>query len=231
MSRFTVFALGRGLAVPTRKTVGLAALLVAVMATPQSATAQQPAVKYVAADVAFVQGMIAHHAQALLMTALMPASTRDQTLRLLGERITVSQRDEIAMMAEWLRVRGEAVPAVAAAVAAGSPLPTGMDHGSMDHASMSAGDHLMPGMLSASQMDTLRSARGAAFDHLFLRYMIQHHEGALAMVMQLMSSPGAAQEPQLFGFASDVDTDQRAEIRRMQTLLTKRPRPAAPAPL
>jgi uncharacterized protein (DUF305 family) len=157
-----------------------------------------PARKPTAADIAFMQGMIGHHAQALDMAALIPSHTRTPTLALLGERITVSQRDEIAMMSEWLRVRGEAVPMA-----------------------MAHEGHRMPGMLSPAQMDSLRGASGAAFDRLFLRSMIQHHEGALLMVKQLLATQGAAQEPQLFGFASDVDTDQRAEIRRMQALLSR----------
>ncbi|MBL0169726.1 MAG: DUF305 domain-containing protein [Gemmatimonadaceae bacterium] len=177
------------------------------------AQGQGARVKVTDADIAFVQGMIGHHGQALEMTALIADQSRDQTIAMLGERITVSQRDEIAMMSEWLRVRGLPVPEVAS-----MPSMAGM---SPDH-------RLMPGMLSAGQMDTLRAAKGAEFDRRFLIYMIQHHEGALIMVKQLMSAPGAAQEPQLFGFASDVDTDQRAEIRRMQALLAKYPsRPAA----
>jgi uncharacterized protein (DUF305 family) len=163
--------------------------------SPQAVHAQpSSAVKVVtAADIAFMQGMIGHHGQALEMTALIPSRSTFKTMALLGERITVSQRDEIAMMSEWLRLRG-----------ADAHRMTG---------------HQMPGMLSPAQMDTLRAATGVRFDRLFLRYMIQHHDGALQMVKSLLGTNGAAQEPQLFGFASDVDTDQRAEIRRMQQLL------------
>ena len=158
--------------------------------------------KYSVADVAFVQGMIGHHAQALEMTALLPGRSTRADMSLLGERITVSQRDEIAMMTDWLRVRGETVPPVAA---------TGESHG----------HHHMPGMLSVAQMDSLRSSKGPPFDQLFLRYMIQHHEGALVMVRELLASPGGAHEPQLYGFASDVDAEQRAEIDRMKRLIRK----------
>lgn len=168
-------------------------------APPAAASAKAPdgtRRNHTAADIAFVQGMIGHHGQALEMTALIPGRAQRPELAMLGERITVSQRDEIAMMTEWLRVRGE------------SPM-AGMHHG----------EHLMPGMLTPPQMDSLRAARGTAFDRLFLRLMIQHHEGALVMVKDLLATPRAAQEPQLFGFVSDVDTDQRAEIRRMQALL------------
>jgi uncharacterized protein (DUF305 family) len=153
--------------------------------------------KYTWADVAFVQGMIQHHGQALEMTALISGRTQRQDLASLGERITVSQRDEIAMMSQWLKARGEPVTATPS-----------------EHA-----EHAMPGMLSRAQMDSLRASRGSSFDRLFLRLMIQHHEGALVMVKTLLSVPRAAQEPQLFTFVSDVDTDQRAEIARMQALL------------
>lgn len=166
-----------------------------VLSAPGHAHAQA-APKHTPADVQFVQGMIGHHGQALDMTALISGRSKRSDLASLGERITVSQRDEIAMMSNWLRLRGEATT---------SP---------MRHEG-----HIMPGMLNVPQMDSLRAARGDAFDRLFLRYMIQHHEGALAMVKALLATPRAAQEPQLFTFVSDVDTDQRAEIARMQALL------------
>ena len=84
---------------------------------------------------------------------------------------------------------------------------------------MGGGMALMPGMLTAAQMDALRQARGAQFDHLFLAGMIQHHGGALNMVHTLFNSPGAGQDADLFNFATDADNTQRAEIRIMQSLL------------
>ena len=81
----------------------------------------------------------------------------------------------------------------------------------------------MPGMLTSMQMDSLSTATGVQFERLFLRYMIQHHDGALQMVASLLSAPGGARDPQVFQFASDVDTDQRAEIRRMRALLDHLP--------
>jgi uncharacterized protein (DUF305 family) len=80
---------------------------------------------------------------------------------------------------------------------------------------------LMPGMLTAEQMDALRKARGAEFDYLFLTGMIQHHGGALTMVKDLFDTPGAGQDAELFNFATDVDSGQRAEIRIMQSMLEK----------
>jgi uncharacterized protein (DUF305 family) len=78
---------------------------------------------------------------------------------------------------------------------------------------------MMPGMLTREQMDQLAAARGSAFDRLFLRFMIQHHEGALTMVKALFGTPGAAQDADIFAFASDVDADQRMEIARMSGML------------
>lgn len=165
-------------------------------------------VRHTAADVAFMQGMIGHHAQALQMAALVAARTENPSLRLLAERIDVSQRDEIAAMARWLTARGLTVPDTAAA------------HGAQATHHASGGDHgTMPGMLSTMQLDSLTAARGPLFDRLFLQYMIQHHEGALTMVATLLATPGAARETVTSQFATEVDVDQRSEIRRMQALL------------
>jgi len=151
-----------------------------------------------------MQHMITHHAQAVEMTALIESHTENKQLRSLGERISRSQSDEINFMKRWLMTRGE--PA--------SP-PThempGMD--------MSNHQMLMPGMLTPKQMDALRKARGEEFDELFLKGMIQHHNGALNMVKDLFASSGAGQDAELFNFATDVDTGQRAEIKVMQTML------------
>ncbi len=172
----------------------------------QSTTATSSPRRHTVADVAFMQGMIGHHAQALEMAALVPGRSSRPEMEGLAERIIVSQRDEIAIMRSWLRDHGEAVP------------PDAATHG--EHAGHNAATP-MPGMLSPAQMDSLRSATGAVFDRLFLQYMIQHHEGALVMVADLLRTPGAAQEPMVFQFMSDVDADQRAEIRRMKALLTQ----------
>lgn len=178
-----------------------------MLAVAGRAAAGQTAVP---ADARFFQGMIWHHAQAVAMAALVPDRTSSDVLRLLAERITVSQRDEIALMQRWLRARG-----------ADAPTPDLSGHAA-------AGDHemRMPGMLTAAELAQLAAARGAAFDRLFLAFMIRHHEGALTMVGDLFASPGAAQDPEVFRLASDIDADQRAEIRRMRALLGQVP----PAP-
>jgi uncharacterized protein (DUF305 family) len=164
-------------------------------------------------DVEFMQGMIMHHAQAVEMTALIESHTENKNLRLLGARISQSQSDEIKFMRRWLEARGEPVE---------PPMPEmpGMDMPGHD---MSGHHMLMPGMLTPKQMDALRKAKGAEFDHLFLTGMIQHHNGALIMVKDLFDTAGAGQDAELFNFATDVDSGQRAEIKIMQTLLGEKP--------
>ena len=156
-------------------------------------------VRYTAADVKFMQGMIGHHAQALEMTALLGTRTGREEMKMLGRRIELSQADEIKMMQRWLEARGEKLP---------DP-----------HAHHMPGATLMPGMLTAADMERLAAAKGAEFDRLFLEFMIKHHDGALIMVTDLFSTPGAAQESDVFAFASDVDADQRLEIDRMAAML------------
>jgi uncharacterized protein (DUF305 family) len=156
-------------------------------------------IKYTAADVKFMQGMIGHHAQALEMTALLPSRTAQEPMKLLAKRIDVSQTDEIRMMQRWLETRGLEVPSV--------------------HAHHEAGATLMPGMLTPDEMTRLAEAKGAPFDRLFLELMIKHHEGALTMVKTLFSASGAAQDADIFAFASDVEADQSMEIGRMRAML------------
>src|SRR5262249_47535501 len=157
------------------------------------------------ADVEFMQGMIMHHQQAVEMTALIESHTVNKDLRLLGARISSSQTDEIKFMKRWLVARGEST----------SMSMTGMPGMKASGESMA----LMPGMLTSEQMASLRKANGAEFDRLFLTGMIQHHEGALTMVKDLFDTAGAGQDADIFGFATDVDTGQRAEIKIMQAML------------
>jgi uncharacterized protein (DUF305 family) len=152
-----------------------------------------------AADVHFMQGMIAHHAQAIEMTELLKTRSRSPDMKKLAERIEVSQADEIRMMREWLAGQGAAVPS--------------------EHAHHAPGAPLMPGMLTPEEMGRLSGASGEAFDRLFLAYMIKHHEGALVMVRELFATRGAGQDADIYAFASDVDADQRMEIARMSSML------------
>jgi uncharacterized protein (DUF305 family) len=164
--------------------------------------AGQPA--YTTADVHFVAGMIGHHAQAIQMAGWAPSHDASAALRALCERIVVAQNDEIAFAQRWLREHNELVPP---ADPRGHVMP-GMDH-----------PMLMPGMLTPEQMAQLNAARGPEFDRLFLTFMIQHHQGALTMVEQLLSATGAAQDGAIFRFAADVHADQTTEINRMTVML------------
>lgn len=163
---------------------------------------------YTAADVRFMQGMIHHHAQAVVMANWAPSRGARPDVRTLAGRIDVAQRDEIALMQRWLRERREMVP---------DPTHVIAGH-QMQGASPS--DTLMPGMLTPEQMKQLEAATGAEFDRLFLTFMIQHHQGALTMVEQLWASPGAGHDVLIFRFASDVEADQTTEIERMRGMLT-----------
>ena len=180
----------------------------AAMSPPPAAGQDSARHGYSAADVRFMKHMIDHHGQALTMTALVAERSRSEPIRLLAERISVSQKDEIAMMRRWLEARHEAMPADGDAHHDHHPSPSP----SLDD------NAVMPGMLRTEEMARLAGASGAGFDSLFLGYMIRHHEGALSMVAALFSTNGAGQEPELFRLASDVDADQRAEIARMRTL-------------
>ena len=156
-------------------------------------------------DVAFMQGMISHHAQALAMVALIPTHTTRPEIQLIGERIKISQQDEIKLMQHWLQDHNEPVTVVDSNHVAHMP---GMEGMSM----------MMPGMLTPEQMAQLAQAKGPAFDTLFLKGMIRHHEGAIKMVKDLFAT-GAGQAPEVFTFASGADADQRAEILRMRSVL------------
>lgn len=150
-------------------------------------------------DIAFMSGMIGHHAQAIEMALLIPTHSTNESIKVLGGRIINAQRDEIDKMQTWLRNHGQPVP------------EAGGEH-AMHHA-------MMPGMLSPAQMDELRAAQGDLFDRTFLKYMIQHHEGATAMVSTLFATPNAGQNDVVFKLASDVNVDQITEIARMRRML------------
>lgn len=170
-------------------------------AVPARAAAVPAARPHAPADARFMQHMIVHHAQALAMTSLVADRAGSERIRLMAERIDVSQRDEMARMRAWLTARSE--PQAAA------------DGAHAHHGASPA----MPGMLTPPELERLAAARGDAFDRLFLEFMIRHHEGALTMVAELLATDGAGRELEIYSFASEVDADQRAEIRRMRTLL------------
>jgi uncharacterized protein (DUF305 family) len=143
-----------------------------------------------------MQGMIAHHGQAVLMASLAGKNGANPRLLQFTQKIALSQSAEIQLMQGWLDERGQFVP---------------------DTASYKT--VTMPGMLTAEQLKQLESAKGKDFDRMFLEMMIQHHEGALQMVADLQATPLAMQDPLLSSFTTDIDTDQRAEILKMHQML------------
>ncbi|AHG91657.1 protein of unknown function DUF305 [Gemmatirosa kalamazoonensis] len=174
----------------------------AYVARARADSARRP---YTAADVRFMSGMIGHHAQAIYMSRMAPTHDASEAVRTLAARIINAQQDEIAIMQRWLRDREKPVPDPLHT--AGMPGMEGMHH------------ELMPGMLTDAQLQQLDSARGPEFDRLFLRFMIQHHSGAISMVKDLFDSYGAGQDETVFKFATDVNVDQSTEVARMQRML------------
>ena len=186
-------------------------------------------VGYTEADVEFMQGMIGHHAQAIVMGRMCPSHGASAQLRVFCDKVIRSQRDEIDLMQTWLRDHGEAVPdpddphsmhMMHMSMGEHAKMDSSMKMDSTMHMDMSGHDMLMPGMLTSAELAQLDKARGTEFDRLFLTFMIRHHEGALTMVAKLFDTPGAGQTPEIFGYATSVDADQRAEIDRMQRMLT-----------
>jgi len=176
---------------------------IAAMAKAKRDSARYP---YTEADIRFMTGMIAHHAQAIKMARLAPANEASPSVRTLCDRIINAQNDEIRLMQTWLRDRNQPAP---------DPNPAGMTMmmNGMQHTM------LMPGMLSDEQMKQLAAAKGGEFDRLFLTGMIQHHRGAISMVNDLLGTYGAAQDELVAKFTQDVQADQGTEIVRMQQML------------
>jgi uncharacterized protein (DUF305 family) len=176
---------------------------------------------YTAADIAFVSGMIHHHAQAILMANWAPTHGASPEVRTLCGRIINAQLDEIHRMQQWLADRRQPIV---------TPQFT-RDTSMRDMPAMQmSGDSLMPGMLSSAQLDTLDRARGEDFDRHFLTYMIQHHTGAISMVRQLFSTYGAGQDETIFKMATDINVDQQTEIARMHRMLVAIALGIAPPP-
>lgn len=167
------------------------------MSPEEAAGIEQP--EHTEADVAFMQMMILHHDQAITMTEWVDDRTQDRDIRLLAERMRISQEDELDFMAGWLQERGT---------------PLRGDHA--DH----GGGMMMPGMLTEEQLEQLEAASGEEFERLFLEYMIQHHSGALEMVADLRAA-GGGMEIAVGQFAREVEGDQGIEISRMQGLLAE----------
>ena len=218
------------------RSVGITALLsvmVAVFATARPVAAQSTAMAaanapseaaaiakaradsarlpYTKADIDFMTGMIGHHSQAIVISRWAPTHGASSSVQTLAARIINAQQDEIRTMQQWLRDRQLPVPDGHA----GMMMMNGTD---MSMGNMK-GEPLMPGMLSDAQLKELDAANGQKFDLLFLRDMIQHHEGAITMVKQLFDSYGAGQDEIVFKLATDANVDQATEIARMQKML------------
>lgn len=144
------------------------------------------------ADFGYVQMMIPHHRQALVMTGLAKRYARAEQVGRVAERISAAQGPEIGAMEGWLSRFGK-------------PRAEGGHH---HHGEM-------PGMATAAQLAQLRAARGEKFDALFLKLMIAHHQGAVSMATDLLSEGRntLAQE-----MANDVIAQQSAEIGRMRRM-------------
>tara|TARA_B100000965_G_scaffold269460_1_gene227921 strand:+ start:1409 stop:3613 length:2205 start_codon:yes stop_codon:yes gene_type:complete len=158
---------------------------------------------YIKADVKFLQGMVVHHEQAIVMSKMANERTNNKTILDLAGRIDVSQKDEINFMESWLKERGEYM--------------SNMSH---DH-NMEHGHHIhleMAGMATPKQLNKLENSKSTEFDRLFLQLMIAHHDGALEMVEELEKYPGSAYDPILNEFVSDLVNDQGVEIERMNTI-------------
>ena len=152
---------------------------------------------YVDADVNFLQGMIIHHQQAIVMSNMADKRTNNKTIVDLANRIDASQEDEISFMENWLNSRDEDIS---------------VNH---DDHHMHIG---MSGMASESELSELENSESTDFDKLFLQLMISHHDGALKMVKDLKEYPGTAYDPILNEFISDLVNDQSVEIERMNAI-------------
>ena len=155
---------------------------------------------YIKADVDFLQGMIIHHKQAIVMSNMAENRTNNKVILELAKRIEVSQEDEINFMGSWLKERDEYETKI-------------NSHNHMDHVHIK-----MVGMASKIQLDKLEMSDSSDFDRLFLQLMIAHHDGALEMVKELKKYPGSAYDPILNEFVSDLVNDQGIEIERMNTI-------------
>jgi uncharacterized protein (DUF305 family) len=204
--------------VTTKRVASTLALSIVLIAGPSLALAQGGGMKgmpgmdmgheivipkgvlYTKADVEFMQGMIAHHAQAIVMSRMAESHGANPQVLKLSNKIDQSQVPEIRIMQSWLERNKQFAP----------------DTSSWHHMAMA-------GMLTAAQLKELDAAKGVAFDRAYLRLMIQHHAGALKMVDDLFNAPLAAQDVDVSVFANDVVTAQTTEIGIMQKLLTQLP--------
>ncbi|MET7641352.1 DUF305 domain-containing protein [Streptomyces sp. NPDC005438] len=147
------------------------------------------------ADVAYVNGMIVHHGQAITMTDLAEKYATDSRVKAIAERIAAAQGPEIKAMRGWLK-------------GVGREESSGHQHHS--------GSPRMAGMATKAQLAQLRKARGEKFDRLFLKLMITHHKGALSMVRTVRAQGNDVRVEEM---ADGVRSSQTVEIARMRKAL------------
>ncbi|MGH7650454.1 MAG: DUF305 domain-containing protein [Gemmatimonadaceae bacterium] len=198
--------------------IPLTVAVAAASARLPAQTATAASHEYVKADVDFMQGMIIHHAQAVVMSDWAGSHGARSNVLTLCKRIALSQRDEIAMMQQWLLEHHLSAPDPLHMLHGAHPVT---DESPMHMPGMDMGPHpmMMSGMLTPAEMRQLDAARGPLFDRLYLTGMMKHHQGALDMVAALFAIPGAGQQAEISSFATDIDAGQRAEIARMQAIL------------
>jgi uncharacterized protein (DUF305 family) len=213
---------------PTATRLTLLLPTAVLLAAAPPLRAQGAAKDYTPADATFMQGMIVHHAQAVVMSNWAATHGARADVAVLCKRIALSQYDEIDLMQRWLAARKLSAPdplkmrqSHSGPVEDSSPMHMpGMDMGNPPM--------MMSGMLTPVEMRQLDAARGTAFDRLYLHGMIKHHQGAVDMVAALFATPGGGQQSELFGFATDIDASQRVEIARMQAMLNTLPTTSSP---
>jgi uncharacterized protein (DUF305 family) len=149
------------------------------------------------ADIAFVQMMVPHHAQAVEMAELAHKYAVDADVRGLAARIRAAQGPEIVSMSAWLEAHGLTA-----------------DPGD-GHSGPHGGSAQMMGMLTPAQMDALAAARGHEFDRLFLQGMIGHHQGALRMAE---TAEATGSDVRVMELAGDIKVSQTAEIALMRDM-------------
>jgi len=166
------------------------------------------------ADIDFMNNMIGHHAQALVMANMAPRNTDSRSIQTLAARVINAQRDEIETMQKWLRDRGLHAPVVQI-----DGLILRLDGAPHSHTGAEGTLPLMPGMITLPQLQELSRLRNREFDRTFLTFMIEHHLGAVVMARELFDTDGAAGDEEAFRLASDIHVDQITEVNRMRLML------------
>ena len=154
-----------------------------------------------ATDTRFLSDMIVHHAQAIVMVDAVYDDLDDRQVRSLASRIRDEQQPEIDYMAGFLEERGQKAP------------PEATNPRLTDH-----GGHSMPGMATAADLRDLAAATGVDADRLFLRLMVRHHEGALAMVGEHGALPTDERVGEL---ADDINVTQVKQVEQMNEMLAR----------